>query len=461
MNSRYINQFRFFFAFIDLLALNLSHAITMVFLNKVAFDMQKSYLYLFVAANILWLLSAYSTALYIDNGNQNSNSFPRRTGKAFVLFNVLILLFMFIYHYPYSRLFMVLSFTAFFFFLVISRVLLLGTFKYMTRVSSDKRRIVVVGYNDIAKRLVQRLTDHPTDIQVEGYFENAEMVHELSALPVIGEIDECLNYAIANNIHEIYSTISPERYPNLYEMANSAENSLIRFKFVPDFRLYVNRNTHLEYVAEIPILSFRSEPLEDMANALKKRMFDIVFSSLAILFILSWLVPVMAILIKLSSKGPVFFVQQRSGKNNQYFSCLKFRTLRVNDEADSIQVTKDDARITKMGRFLRKSNLDEMPQFINVLLGHMSVVGPRPHMLKHTSLFSEIMSEYMIRHFVKPGVTGWAQVNGSRGEIKKPEDLRRRIKHDIWYMENWSIWLDLKIIWLTIYTTVKGDINAY
>jgi putative colanic acid biosynthesis UDP-glucose lipid carrier transferase len=172
-------------------------------------------------------------------------------------------------------------------------------------------------------------------------------------------------------------------------------------------------------------------------------------------------VPLMALLIKLTSKGPVFFVQERSGKNNQYFYCLKFRTLDVNAEANTKQVTKDDKRITKLGRFLRKTNLDELPQFVNVLLGDMSVVGPRPHMLKHTSMFSELMAEYMIRHFVKPGVTGWAQVNGSRGEIKKHEDLRKRIEHDIWYMENWSIWLDLKIIWLTIFTTIKGDSNAY
>jgi putative colanic acid biosynthesis UDP-glucose lipid carrier transferase len=461
MNSRYINLFRFFFAFIDLLAINLSHTIVMVLLKRVSFDAQKSYLYLFVAANVLWLLAAYATALYIDNGNQNTNSFSKRTAKAFILFNGLILLFMFVYHYPYSRLFMGLSFAAFFMFLVISRLLLLGATKYMQRGRSDKKRIVVVGYNDVAKRLVQRLTTHSGDFQVEGYFENADKVHELSLLPVIGEIDECLNYAIANNIQEIYSTVPPERYPNLYEMAYTAENSLIRFKFVPDFRLYVNRNTHMEYVAEIPILSFRSEPLEDMANALKKRLFDIVFSSFAIVFILSWLVPLMAVLIKLSSKGPVFFVQERSGKNNQYFHCLKFRTLRVNDEANTKQVTKDDSRITPLGRFLRKTNLDEMPQFVNVFMGDMSIVGPRPHMLKHTSMFSELMSEYMVRHFVKPGVTGWAQVNGCRGEIKKTEDLRKRIEHDIWYMENWSIWLDLKIIWLTIYGTIKGDSNAY
>ena len=169
----------------------------------------------------------------------------------------------------------------------------------------------------------------------------------------------------------------------------------------------------------------------------------------------------MAIIIKLSSRGPVFFVQLRSGRDNKSFRCFKFRTLRVNKEADSKQVTANDSRITRVGSFMRKTNLDELPQFFNVLLGNMSVVGPRPHMLKHTEDYSKILNEYMIRHFVKPGVTGWAQVHGFRGEIKVKEQLRKRIEHDIWYLENWSIWLDLRIIFLTIYVTIKGDKNAY
>jgi len=133
----------------------------------------------------------------------------------------------------------------------------------------------------------------------------------------------------------------------------------------------------------------------------------------------------------------------------------------MNTEANSKQVTKDDARITWIGRFMRKSNIDELPQFINVLFGDMSIVGPRPHMLKHTEDFSRLLGEYMIRHFVKPGVTGWAQVHGYRGEIKKQEQLRKRIEHDIWYLENWSLWLDLRIILQTVFVTMKGDKNAY
>ena len=154
-------------------------------------------------------------------------------------------------------------------------------------------------------------------------------------------------------------------------------------------------------------------------------------------------------------------MQLRSGRDNKAFPCYKFRTLKVNKEADTKQVTLNDTRITRLGKFLRKTNLDELPQFFNVFVGSMSVVGPRPHMLRHTEDFSRILNEYMIRHFVKPGVTGWAQVHGFRGEIKQKDQLRKRIEHDIWYLENWSLWLDLRIIFLTIYVTIKGDKNAY
>jgi putative colanic acid biosysnthesis UDP-glucose lipid carrier transferase len=201
--------------------------------------------------------------------------------------------------------------------------------------------------------------------------------------------------------------------------------------------------------------------LQEMRNQMKKRVFDVVFSSIVIILVLSWLVPIVAILIKLDSKGPVFFKQLRSGKNNLKFLCFKFRSLHVNAEADSKQVVRRDARFTRIGRFLRKTNIDELPQFFNVLKGDMSIVGPRPHMLKHTEEYSTILNQYMVRHFVKPGITGLAQISGFRGEIKKHEQLHKRVEYDILYMENWSMWQDLKIIMLTVYITFKGDKNAF
>jgi putative colanic acid biosynthesis UDP-glucose lipid carrier transferase len=296
---------------------------------------------------------------------------------------------------------------------------------------------------------------------VMGFFEDEKLTSENADMPILGSINQSVSYAIANNVVEIYSTVSPERNLYIYDLAHTAETNFIRFKFVPDFQIFINRKVHIDFARNIPILSLRTEPLENLDSQIKKRAFDIVFSTIVIFLILSWLVPLLAILIKLDSKGPVFFTQLRSGKNNLPFLCYKFRSLRVNSDAHHKQVSKNDDRFTRLGKFLRKTNLDELPQFLNVFRSEMSVVGPRPHMLKHTEEYSSILNHYMIRHYVKPGVTGWAQINGYRGEIKKKKDLRGRIEHDIWYMENWSMWLDLRIIVLTVYKSVKGDENAF
>jgi putative colanic acid biosynthesis UDP-glucose lipid carrier transferase len=461
MNSRYTSIFRFSLAAIDLVVLNLVQLILMNTMHRIPADAGPAYLLLFFMANMFWLVSAYATAVYIEDGSVNQFRFAKRSIKCLITFFLLMVLFVFFYHYQYSRLFILASFGIFSFVLVCIRVFAICMSLYASKVGRAGKKVVIVGYNEVAIKLAQRFSEQKNISSVEGYFEDPEMVNELSLLPIIGNIHECVQYAVQNNITEIYSTISPERNAYIYEMAHTAEKSLIRFKFVPDFKLYVNRVTHMEYIDHFPILSLRPEPLEDVTNSIKKRLFDIAFSLLVIVFLLSWMVPLLAILIKLNSKGPVFFVQWRSGKDNKKFQCYKFRTLSVNADAHTKQVTKDDSRITQLGRFLRKTNLDEFPQFINVLKGDMSVVGPRPHMLLHTEKFSKIMEEYMVRHFVKPGVTGWAQVHGFRGEIRDDEQLRKRIEHDIWYMENWSLWLDFRTMWLTAFNTIKGDSNAY
>lgn len=461
MNSRYTSLFRFFFVCVDLLVLNLVQLVLLSFIHRIPDNAGSKYLLLFIVANMLWLLSAYGTALYIDQGSPNYEQFLKRTVRSLVVFFVLLIFFVFIYHYEFSRLFVIVSIALFSFITVAIRVFLVITSYYSAKSGRSSKKVVIVGYNDVARKLANSFIDQKKNARVEGYFEDSMLIDELSLLPIIGNIEDCIPYAINNNISEIYSTISPEMNSAIYEMAHVAEKSLIRFKFVPDFRLYVDRNTHMEYIDEQPVLSLRPEPLEDPVNSIKKRVFDVLFSLFVIIFILSWLTPILAILIKLNSRGPVFFVQARSGKDNKVFRCYKFRTLSLNSDAHTRQVTRNDNRITPLGKFLRKSNLDELPQFFNVLKGDMSIVGPRPHMLAHTEAYSKALEQYMIRHFVKPGVTGWAQVSGYRGEIKGQEQLRSRIEHDIWYLENWSLWLDLRIIFLTVYNTFRGDKNAF
>ena len=197
------------------------------------------------------------------------------------------------------------------------------------------------------------------------------------------------------------------------------------------------------------------------ATELKKRALDIVVSLFVTIFILSWLIPVIGLLVFLESGTPIFFKQLRTGKNKKPFYCWKFRSMKTNKDADLKQATRDDSRITLLGRFLRKSSLDEFPQFLNVLKGEMSLVGPRPHMIKHTTDYSKVVDEYMVRQFIKPGITGWAQINGYRGEINNPEQIKMRVNKDLWYLENWTLWLDIQILFLTVYYVFKGDAKAY
>jgi putative colanic acid biosynthesis UDP-glucose lipid carrier transferase len=211
----------------------------------------------------------------------------------------------------------------------------------------------------------------------------------------------------------------------------------------------------------MPVLSARTEPLEIKINQVLKRISDILISLFIIIFLFSWVLPLMAILIKINSKGPVFFRQLRSGKNNEPFYCIKFRSMVLNDEADSRQATKNDLRITKIGAFMRRNSIDELPQFINVLVGDMSVVGPRPHMLQHTAAYAALIDQFMVRHFVLPGITGWAQIKGFRGETSDHKAMRERVEADIWYLENWSLFLDLKILFLTAWHVIIGSKNAH
>ena len=239
-----------------------------------------------------------------------------------------------------------------------------------------------------------------------------------------------------------------------------SESNVIRFFIIPSMTPYLHRRLHYDSLGSVPILSVRPEPLENPLNAALKRVFDILFSGAFLIFFPLILIPV-AIAVKISSPGPIFFKQKRTGLRGKDFYCYKFRTMRVNDKSDEQQATKNDPRKTKVGDFLRKTNIDELPQFWNVFKGDMSVVGPRPHMIKHTEDYSKLIDTYMLRHLVKPGITGWAQVNGYRGETKELWQMAKRVQYDVWYIENWDFFLDLKIIYLTIANTLRGEKNAY
>lgn len=206
---------------------------------------------------------------------------------------------------------------------------------------------------------------------------------------------------------------------------------------------------------------YSSFPATSKGNALAKRAFDLIFSGLVILLLLSWVMPLLALIIKLDSRGPVLFRQLRTGKDGKPFYCLKFRSMHINAESDHKQASRNDSRITRVGAVLRRTSLDELPQFLNVLVGEMSVVGPRPHMIRHTEVYAKVIDNFMIRHAVTPGITGWAQVEGHRGETKETAAMERRVNADLFYIHNWSLALDLKIVALTVRQALKGHENAF
>ena len=317
--------------------------------------------------------------------------------------------------------------------------------------------MVVVGYGDIAEELNKFFRLHPEfGFRFLGFFDNEEHHGKIQ-----GKVEELKSFVRTNRVDEIYCCLPYVKYSSIQNIISFGEKNFIKVKLIADFRGFQNKGLEIESYDSIPILNVTSFPLEAQKNRVVKRAFDILFSLTVILLIFSWLFPIIALAIKLDSKGTVFFKQRRTGKSNNDFWCWKFRTMHSSSNADIKQATVNDERVTRIGSLLRKSSLDELPQFFNVLIGNMSVVGPRPHMLHHTKEYSKKVERFMARHFVKPGITGLAQAKGYRGETPDVSFMKNRVKFDRFYIENWSLFLDLKIILLTILTLIRGDENAY
>ena len=320
------------------------------------------------------------------------------------------------------------------------------------------RNIIFIGSNKTVNKITKFFQNHSElGYHILGNFYDNQNESKL----YLGNIDSAFEYISLNEVDEIYCSISELSKAQINSFIDFADNNLIVLKLLPDAKDVFTTKMNVEYYDYIPVLSLRSIPFDNPVNQIVKRLFDILFSLFIIIFVLSWLSPLLFILVKFESKGPLIFKQTRDGLNGNQFICYKYRSMYLNNLADDKQATKQDERVTKVGNFLRKSNMDELPQFINVLLGDMSVVGPRPHMLSQTKKYAKIVDKFMVRHFVKPGITGLAQVKGYRGEIEKKEDMENRIKLDIFYIENWSFLLDFKIIGQTITNTLKGEEKAY
>ncbi|MDR1562632.1 MAG: undecaprenyl-phosphate glucose phosphotransferase [Dysgonamonadaceae bacterium] len=354
-------------------------------------------------------------------------------------------------------LYYLLLYPAFTVWRVISREVL----KWNRKKGKNFKRVIIVGAGKNGMSLfLEMKRELFYGYRIIGFFDDNIALRNI--LPnYLGMTHEVEKFALENNVDEIYCTLPNSEDEKIVRLLNFSEKHMIRFYIVPEFLRYVKRLLDLENIESVPVMAVRAEPLQSPVNKVIKRSFDIIFSLFFLLCIFPFLYIILGIIIKLSSRGPVFFRQKRTGIYGNEFYCYKFRSMHPNMSAHEKQAAKDDPRITRIGNFLRRSNLDEIPQFYNVLKGDMSIVGPRPHMLKHTELYSNIIDRYMVRHLIKPGITGWAQINGFRGETRVVEEMEARVRFDVWYIENWSLLLDIKIIIVTAINMVRGEKNAY
>ena len=446
----------------DILCINIAF-ILMYYLKFDSFDFSDKYRFLIIIFNANWILVALMLKLYELNRIMRLDKVLFNLFKAFG-FNILVItaVLFSLKQSQFSREHLYATYLILFGLIMFWRYLSIKLIRLYRKSGYNYRRVVIVGGGEVAQQLNDYFnSDDVLGVRLLGVFTDSDLSFGIKDSVKTGTLDSLEQFALKNDIDEIFYTMPLTYTKKIKRLVDFCDKYMIRFKVVPDFRGFIFKRVSIDFFNDVPVITLREEPLTDFINRFTKRVFDLIFSLLTIVFVLSWLYPMIAVLIKLSSKGPVLFKQSRSGVNNEEFLCYKFRSMTMSAEADTKQATKGDVRITKIGAFLRKSSLDEFPQFFNVFIGDMSIVGPRPHMLKHTVEYSELIQKYMVRQLVKPGITGAAQVKGYRGETKELEDMEGRVRLDVWYIENWSLSLDINIIFHTVWNAFKGDEKAY
>lgn len=445
--GRYSGYIRPFSFVIDLIVIN----VLLVYLTD--FPVNELFYPLFISVS--WFVIAANLGFYEVYRYTKVISILNCALKQGILF-MLICLALAFFDSENSSFHRIVLFTSvsLFFILIIKLCIYYFLKKYRVLFGGNFRTVILLGNSKSVEPLKQFFTENP------DYGYKLERVFDLEK-DKVRKFRESFAFVLEHKIDEMYCSMSDLTQNQINEIVYFADNNLKTLKFIPDEKQILSRNFTFEYYNYIPVISLRNILLDDTLNKVIKRGFDILFSVVVILGLLSWLSLILAIFIKWESKGPLFFIQKRNGLNYKEFNCYKFRSMELNDEADLNQVSKNDIRVTTVGQFIRKTSIDELPQFLNVLFGDMSVVGPRPHMVSHTEMYALKVDKFMVRHFIKPGITGLAQTKGFRGEVETDKDIINRVKFDIFYLENWSILLDIKIIFNTIYNTIKGDEKAY
>jgi len=450
----------------------------LVLLNFIFFGYKLDFydnLYFALYLNFSWLLIAYFVKLYSFSRTIKITKVVSQFLIQIVVFSLAVFSFFTWTKSEVAIKHITILLGIFLLSVMIFRALYFAALRRYRVEGKNYKKVIVIGSNGGLKPLINFMTSRSDfGYKVMGLFSN-EKNPSLSypitnkaltkngngKLKHLGKIAASFDYVLQNKIDEIYCSISEVSQEDLNSIIDFADQNFVVVKLIPDHQDIFSRNTHLEYYGYVPVLSLRKLPFDKPLVKFSKRLFDIVFSLIVLIFVLSWLTPILSFFIKRESKGPVFFKQVRDGLKGESFVCYKYRSMGVNTRSEMDQTVKGDGRITKIGKFIRKTSIDELPQFINVLKGEMSVVGPRPHMLSQSAIFKKIVDKYIIRHFVKPGITGLAQVKGYRGEIESDQDIINRVKYDLFYIENWSFVLDINIIIRTIFNVSKGEEKAY
>lgn len=345
-----------------------------------------------------------------------------------------------------------------FFYLLLNRFIIYKIIKLYRLKGYNYRNLVILGYNDNAQRLEELLAQKKEfGLKIKDTFvtHNPKDNQKLLDLSKLGD------YLSVNEIDFAYISLGNGMDEQLVDKTvDVLQKNYVSVGFIPSSLLETRQSLELNYLDSFPIFSYKRLPLDYPVNQLAKRVFDLVFTLLVFGLLLWWIIPIVSLAVYISQGSPIFFSQKRNGLNGNEFKCLKFRTMKEDKDNNKIPTKRDDPRVTKLGRFLRETSIDELPQFFNVLKGEMSIVGPRPHMVSENESYGDIIQKYSLRHYVKPGITGLSQIRGYRGAIDSPKDMEMRVKTDIYYVRNWSFLLDFYIVFKTGVLLFRGDDNA-
>ena len=411
----------------------------------------------FIGYNAAWLLTAIGLNFYTVERIERFNTKLHRFLRHYFIFSLAYFAIFAFLNIQFSLSYQ-LFVLGFLLFLLLFYRWFFFALRRLYRVEGGNFVNVVMIGKDKNMNFIQKILNEPEfGYRYKGYFHNQFSKDET----YLGNISDSYDFILKEGIEEVYCLVSQISGEELHKLISFADNNLKRLKLVPDNKGIFTRAMHVELFGTVPVLNLRDSPLEKNYAKYGKRIFDIIFSSLVIIFILSWLVPLLYLLTRIETRDSLFFRQIRHGYNKKAFWCYKFRSMASNKEADTKMCSRNDPRITKIGKVLRKTSIDELPQFFNVLMGDMSVVGPRPHMEIHTSEYARSIDKYLVRHYAKPGITGLAQVKGYRGEISRKSDIINRTRYDIFYLEKWCPLLDLQIIFFTVKNFFQGEEKAF